>query len=107
MPRPSEKQVYIRSRRPHHPALRCRGKIVYADQFESATKYECWTLDHLGNDMHHIYGEGYLYGWYLYASPDGEASFGPRTGNNNEQWKIEHTRKGYVSIICVLIRTFW
>jgi len=51
-----------------------------------ATKEECWTLYHLGNDI--IYG-----GWYLQASPDGKVSCGSRTGNNNDEWKIEYTRK--------------
>jgi len=51
MPLPSKKQVYIRSRRPHHPALRFNNSgRVCADQFENGT--QCWTLVHLGNDMY-------------------------------------------------------
>jgi len=47
---------------------------VRADQFESGTIRECWTLTHLSNDMYHIiYG-----GLYLQVSPDGEMSFGSR-----------------------------
>ena len=96
-----EKKVYIRSRRPHHPALRC-GNEVFADQFENATEMECFTLKHLGNDTYYIIGEG----WYLQASPngevscssDGEMSFGWNRSHPNDEWKIEYTRKGYVSI---------
>ncbi len=54
MSRPSEKKVYIRSRRPHHPALRRGGHGIFADQFENATNNECWTLEHLGNDTYTI-----------------------------------------------------
>jgi len=101
MSRSSVKQVYIRSRRPHHPALRfateMNDRFVLADQFENGTKDECWTLKHLGNDIYHIYcGE-----WYLYASPDGEVCCRIKywlDSSYNYQWKIEYTRKGYVSI---------
>jgi len=95
MSRLQTKKVYIRSHRPHHPALQsCKEGRVRADQFDIATKDQCWTLKHLGNDMYNIRYKG----WYLQASPDGKVSCGSRTGNNNEQWKIEYIRKGYVSI---------
>ena len=59
---PSERQVHIRSRRPHHPALSCHEDSdkfracgeVYADKFENRTGYEYWTLTHLGDDMYTI-----------------------------------------------------
>ncbi len=101
MSRLSVKQVYIRSRRPHHPALGCYYPLnsgrVFADQFENATERECWTLKHLGNDMYSIYCGG----WYLHASPNGEVRCKkPHWSNSilNYEWKIEYTRKGYVSI---------
>ena len=106
------KLVYIRSRRPHHPALRVvvdsnsigwSGR-VRADQFENATGYECWTLKHLGNDMYHIifsgaYSRGSYQRLYLYlqASPDGDVCCKSYDGDGCG-WKIESTRKGYVSI---------
>jgi len=102
MSRPSVKQVYIRSRRPHHPALRCYDRVVLADQFENATNDECWTLENLGNDTYYIIYRGD----YLQASPNGEVSCPPdgewlRESNRshpNDKWKIEYTRNGYVSI---------
>ena len=102
MSRPSVKQVYIRSRRPHHPALRCYDRVVLADQFENATEEECWTLENLGNDTYYIIYRGD----YLQASPNGEVSCPPdgewlRESNRshpNDKWKIEYTRNGYVSI---------
>ena len=96
MSRLSKKQVYIRSRRPHHPALGCdtytgRGR-VFADQFENATEEECWTLEHRGNDTYSIEHQG----WYLKADRDGNV----RCEKTYcwDPWKIESTRKGYVSI---------
>jgi len=97
MPLPSKKQVYIRSRRPHHPALRiCKEGRVYADQFDIGTKDECWTLDHLGNDMYHISSRGFFLdaskvscgsrGWYLHTT-DGEPSL---MYKYNCKWKIEY-----------------
>jgi len=79
MPLLSEKQVYIRSRRPHHPALRCDHSVIFADQFENGTDDEYCTLKHLGNDIYNISSRGF----YLQASPDGEASCGSRAGNIN------------------------
>ncbi len=78
-----------------HIALRFDGynNRVWADQFENATKHECWTLEHLGNDIYHIIHKG----WYLKANPDGNVSMWWNRGHNY-QWKIEYTRKGYVSI---------
>eukprot|EP00815_Leptocylindrus_aporus_P001713 CAMPEP_0116058636 /NCGR_PEP_ID=MMETSP0322-20121206/5313_1 /TAXON_ID=163516 /ORGANISM="Leptocylindrus danicus var. apora, Strain B651" /LENGTH=302 /DNA_ID=CAMNT_0003542853 /DNA_START=125 /DNA_END=1033 /DNA_ORIENTATION=- len=91
------RKVYIRSRRPHHPALRRYElpryrPIVLADQFENATERECWTLEHLGNDTYHIYCGG----WYLHADPDGNVCC--EKTSYGDPWKIEYTRKGYVSI---------
>jgi len=57
MPPPSEKKVYIRRRRPHHPALRrlgCDGNRVLADTFGNGTELECWILKNLGNNMFNI-----------------------------------------------------
>jgi len=67
----SEKQVYIRSRRPHHPALRCCGDTVYADLFVNAKNFRRWTLKHLGHDLYHITIENEC---YLQATPDGKVS---------------------------------
>ena len=110
MPRLRSKKVYIRSRRPHHPVLRCDGGFmnfgyllsrccILADQFDSATKDECWILKHLGNGMYNIIFRG----WYLQASSDGSTFCGPKLKDrdpyhNNDKWKIDYTRKGYVSI---------
>jgi len=92
MPLLSEKKVYIRSRRRHHPALSWCDSVVFADQFENATEDECWTLKHLGNDMYSIQHQG----WYLHASSHGEVwCCGP---GEDFKWTIEYTRKGYVSI---------
>ncbi len=97
------KKVYIRSRRRHHPALRFDSGRVRVDQFENATGYEYWTLRRLGNDMYNIsHGKKYSQGSYktlfLQANRDGEVSCGLSRGYNNFRWKIEYTRKGYVSI---------
>ena len=62
------KEVYIRSHRPHHPALSFCESMVFADHFENGTEDECWTLKHLGNDMYSIEHQG----WYLQASSHGE-----------------------------------
>ena len=62
MPLLSEKQVYIRSRRPHHPALRCDHSVIFADQFENGTDDEYCTLKHLGNDIYIIsVAEDFIY----------------------------------------------
>mmetsp|Transcript_16146 Transcript_16146/g.21124 ORF Transcript_16146/g.21124 Transcript_16146/m.21124 type:complete len:191 (+) Transcript_16146:247-819(+) len=95
MPLQSEKKVYIRSRRPHHPALRCDGWAVYANLFGNAKGFRCWTLKHLRNDMYHIM---YQNESYLQATPDGKVSLQNKSKNCNDEWSIESTRKGYVSI---------
>jgi len=100
---PSVKQVYIRSRRPHHPAL-CvtKNNRVVADQFRNARNDECWTLHHHGQESYHItielHSDRQL---YLKADRDGRVWCEEGTGNINEVnyvWIIEFTRKGYVSI---------
>ena len=112
---PSERQVYIRSRRPHHPTLSCHEDSdefgafgeEYVDKFENGTGYEYWTVTHLDNDMYTISCRGcsgerlYLkaQGTYLGDSPDEELSCRPFILDLDiEKWKIESTGKGYVSI---------
>jgi len=81
--------VYIRSRRPHHPALRCDGCV---NQFENVTEHECWTLEHLDKDVYYVSYNTL----HLYASPNGKLFFSHHASNC--KWTIESTRKGYVSI---------
>ena len=106
--------VYIRSRRPHHPALTFRSGEVRADEFEKGQDKDYWNLNPLGDDVYTIswskpeYEEDssdiYLRTYkYLSATPDGAVNVINRVFNNHyhpccDKWKIESTRKGYVSI---------
>ena len=103
MPLLSEKKVYIRSRRPHHPAL-CvkKSNRTVALKFQNATERGCWTLHHHGQESYYITIELHPdRRLYLKADRDGDVWCEEGTGNINEVnyvWIIEYTRKGYVSI---------
>ena len=98
MSRLQTKKVYIRSRRPHHPALQsCKEGRVRADQFDIATKDQCWTLKHLGNKTYLIKNLDYFGDLlYLMATREGEVNMARK--KNACKWTIESTRKGYFSI---------